>query len=480
MEGMIMTAQLLLSLSILIVVHEWGHFITARTFGIRVEKFYLFFDFLFPMANVLNFSLIKFKKGDTEYGIGWFPLGGYVKIAGMVDESMDKEAMKAPAQPWEFRSKKPWQRLIVMLGGIIVNVVVGVLIFIGLTFFLGDTYIPNRYVNEHGGIYALDLAQQLGLQTGDKFVNINGRPFEDFLDVAKPDALLSQNSYYTILRGNEEVRIDIPGNFIENFNKKSSASNFVSPRIPAIVGVISPESEVTTLEFKTKADGTVDTIRNTKVRPTIAKKIDLRAGDRIVEVEGSPITYQDELLKVVKGAPRDSISFKIQRDGQVLSFKEDFRGRDMIGFLPQGLDKKDLAYVNYSFGESIGLGTERAFGIIFVQLKAFKKLLTGQLSFTNSLSGPVGMARAFGSDWDWERFWHMTGMLSMVLAFMNLLPIPGLDGGYVMFLLYEMVSGREPSEKVFETALKIGMAILLVLMVFVFYNDIAKVITGNL
>jgi regulator of sigma E protease len=397
-----------------------------------------------------------------------------------VDESMDKEAMKAPAQAWEFRSKKPWQRLIVMLGGIIVNLFVGVLIFIGLTFFLGDTYIPNRYVNEHGGIYALDLAQQLGLQTGDKFLNINGKPFEDFLDVAKPDALLSQNSYYTVLRDNKEVRIDIPGNFIENFNKKSSASNFVSPRIPAIVGVVSPESEVTTLDVKTNADGTVDTVKNKKVATTIAKKIDLKAGDRIVEVEGNPITYQDELQKVVKGGPRDSISFKIERAGQILAFKEDFHGRDAIGFFPQGLDKKDLAYVNYSFGESIGLGTERAFGIIFVQLKAFKKLLTGQLSFTNSLSGPVGMARAFGSDWDWERFWHMTGMLSMVLAFMNLLPIPGLDGGYVMFLLYEMVSGREPSEKVFETALKIGMAILLVLMVFVFYNDIAKVITGNL
>lgn len=478
MEGMIMAAQLLLSLSILIVVHEWGHFISARMFGIRVEKFYLFFDFLFPMANVLNFSLLKFKKGDTEYGVGWFPLGGYVKIAGMVDESMDKEAMKAPAQEWEFRSKKPWQRLIVMLGGIIVNVFVGVMIFVGLTYFLGDTYIPNKYVNEHGGIYALDLAQQLGLQTGDKFVDINGKPLEDFLDVAKPDALLSQNSYYTVLRDGKEVRIDIPGNFIENFNKKSAASNFVSPRVPAIVGEISKEGDVTNIEIVNK-DGKVDTIQHKTKLPTIAAKIGLKPGDRVVEVEGSPVTYQDELLKVVKGAPLDSISFKIDRGGQILAFKEDFKGRDMIGFAPQGLDKKELAYVHYGFAESIGLGTSRAFGIIFVQLKAFKKLFTGELSVKNSLSGPVGMARAFGSEWDWERFWHMTGTLSMVLAFMNLLPIPGLDGGYVVFLLYEMVSGREPNEKVFETALKVGMAILLVLMVFVFYNDIAKAITGN-
>jgi regulator of sigma E protease len=476
MEGMIMTAQLLLSLSILIVVHEWGHFITARTFGIRVEKFYLFFDFLFPMANVLNFSLLKYKKGDTEYGIGWFPLGGYVKIAGMVDESMDKEAMKAPAQAWEFRSKAPWQRLIVMLGGIIVNVIVGVLIFIGITFFLGDTYIPKDYVNNHGGINALELGEQLGFKTGDKLVNINGNDFVDFGDVVKPDVLLSQNSYYTVLRDGKEVRIDIPGNFIENFNKKSSAITFVAPRILAVVDEIAPTAMLTKREIK--ANG--DTVVTKTEAVSIAKKIGLKKGDRIVEVDGHPITYQDELTKVLKSSPRDSISLKIDRAGQVLSFKEDFKDRDIIGFVAQGLEKADLAYVKYGLGESIGLGTSRAFSVIFVQLKAFKKIFTNEISFTKSLSGPVGMAHAFGGEWDWERFWRMTGLLSMVLAFMNLLPIPGLDGGYVMFLLYEMVSGREPNEKVFETALKIGMAILLVLMVFVFYNDIAKVITGNL
>ncbi|HZY78249.1 MAG TPA: site-2 protease family protein, partial [Cyclobacteriaceae bacterium] len=195
MQGLIMTSQLLLSLSILIVVHEWGHFITARMFKIKVEKFYLFFDFLFPLANVLNFSLLKYKKGDTEYGIGWFPLGGYVKIAGMVDESMDKDQMNAPAQPWEFRTKPAWQRLIVMLGGIIVNVIVGVIIFIGLTWFIGDTYLPKDYVNSHGGIHSLEYGKEIGLQTGDKIVEINGKNFDDFLDVNDPDVLLSKGSY---------------------------------------------------------------------------------------------------------------------------------------------------------------------------------------------------------------------------------------------------------------------------------------------
>ena len=479
MEGMIMTAQLLLSLSILIVVHEGGHFLAARKFGIKVEKFYLFFDFLFPMANVMNFSLFKIKKGDTEYGIGWFPLGGYVKIAGMVDESMDKEAMKAPAQPWEFRSKKPWQRLIVMLGGIIVNVIVGVLIFVGLTFFLGDTYIPKDYVNEHGGIQAMELAEQIGLKTGDRLVNINGNEFVDFNDVLKPEVLLSQGSYYTILRDGEERKIEIPDNFIENFNKRSAASTFMGPRIPAVVGYISNDSDLTSVEIRMNGNGKSDTLKSVTKVESIAKKVGLQLGDRIIELEGKPVTYHDELTKIVRGNSLDSISFKVKRGEELLSYHEDFKGRMMIGFAPKNLDKNDLAYVNYSAGQSIVLGTERAFGVIFVQLKAFKKIFTGQISFTKSLSGPIGMAQAFGAEWDWERFWRMTGLLSMVLAFMNLLPIPGLDGGYVMFLLYEMVSGREPNEKVFETALKIGMAILLVLMVFVFYNDIAKVITGS-
>jgi regulator of sigma E protease len=446
-EGMIMTAQLLLSLSILIVVHEGGHFFAARLFNIKVEKFYLFFDFLFPMANVLNFSLLKIKKGDTEYGVGWFPLGGYVKIAGMVDESMDKEQLKAAPEPWEFRSKPAWQRLIVMLGGIIVNVIVGIIIFIGLTYFLGDTYIPKELVNKNGGVQVLDLGKQLGFKTGDQIIKINGKDFSDFQDITKPDVLLSQNSYYTVLREGKEVNIPIPGNFIENFNRKESATNFLMPRVPSVVGTVE--------------------------KGTIAEKIGLKPGDRFIEVEGQPIAYQDELSRIVKGTAHDTLSFKIVRDSQTLSFNESFKDRNSIGFYAKGYDVKELVMINYGFGESILLGTGRAFNVIFVQLKAFRKIFfTREISFTKSISGPIGMAKAYGGQWDWERFWRMTGLLSMVLAFMNLLPIPGLDGGYVMFLLYEMISGREPNEKVFETALKIGMAILLVLMVFVFYNDI--------
>jgi regulator of sigma E protease len=453
MEGMIMTAQLLLSLSILIAVHEWGHFITARMFNIRVEKFYLFFDFLFPMANVLNFSLVKYKKGDTEYGIGWFPLGGYVKIAGMVDESMDKDQLKAEPQPWEFRSKPAWQRLIVMLGGIIVNVIVGVLIFIGIVYFLGDRFILNDYVNKNGGVQALDLGKQIGLQTGDKIVKINGKEFEYFDDIAKPDVLLSQNSSYTVLRGEQKIEIPVPSNFIEQFDKKEAAANFLLPRRLTIVEEVAKGS--------------------------LADRINLQIGDKIVEIQNQQVVYHDELKTIIQDFKGDTIQLKVKRGEQILSFKEYFKGESSIGFYSLIVPKEGERTVTYSMGQALLLGPGRAFGVIVIQLKAFKKIFTGQLSFQKSLSGPIGMAKAYGGKWDWERFWRMTGLLSMVLAFMNLLPIPALDGGYVVFLLYEMISGREPSEKFFENSIKVGMAILLVLMVFVFYNDIAKLITGN-
>jgi regulator of sigma E protease len=455
MEGMIMTAQLLLSLSILIVVHEWGHYFAARVFNIKVEKFYLFFDFLFPMANVMNFSLFKLKKGDTEFGIGWFPLGGYVKIAGMVDESMDKEQLKLPPQPWEFRAKPAWQRLIVMLGGIIVNVIVGVIIFIGITYFIGDRYILKDYVNNHGGVHALELAQKLGIQTGDKIIKINGKDFDYFDDITKTDALLSQNSFYTVMRGTQEIQIPIPANFIENFGKKEALFTFMLPRRTAQIAEVTKDS--------------------------VAEKVGLKVGDEIVEVDGKPITYYDELREGLKAHKGDTLQFKVKRGGEVVTYRTNFKGHTNIGFALPALivPAEGERNITYSLGQSIALGPGRAFDVITTQVKAFGKIFRGEISFKKSLSGPIGMAKAYGGTWDWERFWRMTGLLSMVLAFMNFLPIPALDGGYVMFLLYEMITGREASEKFFENAIKVGMAILLALMVFVFYNDIARIFTGN-
>ncbi len=449
-----MTAQLLLSLSILIVVHEWGHYITARMFNIRVEKFYLFFDFLFPMANVLNFSLFKYKKGDTEFGIGWFPLGGYVKIAGMVDESMDKEAMKLPPQDWEFRSKKPWQRLIVMMGGIIVNVIVGIMIYIGMTWIMGDRFVPMKYVNEHGGVEALELAQELGIKTGDQIVGVNGKEVVNFEDLTKPRVLLAENSHYTVRRDGQEVNIPIPINFIEKFNSRDAIARFVLPR----------------------AEPVVNRVR----KGSIAERVGLQKDDRIVQVNGANVTYFDEVASSLAAFSGDTLMFTVKRGPSLIHHRAYYRGDSAIGFYIERvlIPASEMVVTEYSFGEALALGPVRAVDVILIQIKAFKRIIMGEISFRKSLSGPVGMAQAYGGTWDWGQFWRMTGLLSMVLAFMNFLPIPGLDGGYVMFLLYEMISGREPSEKVFETALKIGMAILLGLMVFVFYNDIAKAISN--
>jgi regulator of sigma E protease len=452
MNGLTMTAQLLLSLSILIVVHEGGHFLAARLFKIRVEKFYLFFDFLFPLANVLNFSIFKFKRGDTEYGLGWFPLGGYVKIAGMVDESMDTDQMKSEPQPWEFRTKPAWQRLIVMLGGIIVNIVVGILIFIGLTWVLGDVNVPMKYVNENGGIQALELAENIGLKTGDKILDVNGNPLVYFNDLLNPSNLLEPNPSYGVMRDGSKISIPVPVNFLESFNKKDAGEKFLRPRIPAVIGSVAPGS--------------------------IASKTDLQEGDAFVQINSVPVSYYDEIVDLLKASDSDSISFTVKRGNALLSFHEKFGDSKAIGFYVQGLDKSKLEVTEYSLSESLAIGPVRAFDVIIVQLKAFRKIFTGEIDARKSLSGPIGMAQMYGSTWDWERFWRLTGLLSMVLAFMNFLPIPALDGGYVVFLLYEIITGKEPSEKVFETSLKIGFAILIALMVFTFYNDIARWITG--
>lgn len=453
MNGLVMTAQLLLSLSILIVVHEGGHFLAARTFGIKVEKFYLFFDFLFPLANVLNFSIVKFKKGDTEYGLGWFPLGGYVKIAGMADESMDKDQMQGEPQPWEFRTKPAWQRLIVMLGGIIVNVITGVIIFTGLTWALGDVSIPMSYINNHGGIQALELAEEIGLQTGDKITGINGNSVTSLTDIVKPEVFLDKGAYFTVNRNMQDVRIDIPSNFIERFSSKDAAERFIRPRIPAVIETVSGG--------------------------TIASRIGLREGDMFTAIDGAPIQYFDEIVTALKNSKSDSVRLKIKRGSETLQFTEAFSGGEkLIGFYPKGIDRKELQITSYSLGQSMLIGPVRAFEVIALQIKGFGKMFSGEIDVRKSLSGPIGMAQMYGTTWDWERFWRMTGLLSMVLAFMNLLPIPALDGGYVVFLLFEMITGKEPSEKFMDIALKIGFALLMALMVFIFYNDITRWILG--
>ncbi len=441
-----MIAQLLLSLSILVAVHEMGHLLAAKYFGMRVEQFSIGFP---P-------KIWSFRKGDTEYALSAIPLGGYVKISGMIDESLDTETMNKEPQPWEFRSKPAWQRLIVMLGGIFVNVVVGILIFIGITYFIGDSNLLKDAINNNGGFHVGTVGESIGLKTGDKIVAINGQDYDHFQDLLKAQTLLSDNAYFTVERDGKRMDIAIPANFIQNFNRKENAGAFLWYRFEPIVDGIAEKS--------------------------LAERVGLEVGDKIVEVNGTVVQYFDQVYDLVKGTEGESISFKVERNGQVLAFNnERFANPDKkeIGFRPA----KPEAFLNsasenitYSLGQSIPLGTERAFSTLFVQIKAFGKVISGVLKPTESISGPIGIAQAFGGDWDWARFWSLTGVLSLVLAFMNLLPIPALDGGHVMFLSYEMISRRKPSDKFLEAAQKVGMVFLLALMVFIFANDIIKVV----
>ncbi|WKZ60704.1 MAG: RIP metalloprotease RseP [Cyclobacteriaceae bacterium] len=439
MDWMVSLAQLLLSISILVAVHEMGHLLAAKYFGMRVEQFSIGFP---P-------KLISFKKGETEYAISAIPLGGYVKISGMIDESLDTETMNKEPQPWEFRSKPAWQRLIVMLGGIFVNVVVGILIFIGVTYTFGEIYFLKDVINENGGFQVGPVGESIGLKTGDKIVKINGQDFEYLQDIIKPETLLADNAYYTIERDGKLIDINIPPDFIQKFNKREGVGTFVSFRVAPVIAEVSKQ--------------------------TLADRMGLQAGDKIVEVNGQPVSYIDEVNAAVK-ATGDSIQLGVLRAGQTITFKESFKDQKSIGFradtkmLEETIEKQ----MNYGFLESIPLGTERAFTTLVVQVKAFGKVISGVLSPRESLSGPIGIMQAYGTVWDWERFWSLTGVLSLVLAFMNLLPIPALDGGHVMFLSYEMIARRKPSDKFLETAQKIGMVFLLTLMVLIFANDIIK------
>lgn len=443
MEGLIMAAQMLLGLSLLIGLHELGHFVAARIFKIRVSRFYLFFDFLFPMSNVMNFALFKIKRGDTEYGLGWFPFGGYVKIEGMIDESMDKESMAKPPQPWEFRSKPAWQRLIVMLGGIIVNVVTGVIIFIALTYSYGEQFISIDEVNK-AGIVAHPLAEKIGLKTGDKIIKVNEIAPQRFADIYNPDVLLSDGSTYTVKRNGSEIVIDIPNDLIGELSKEKE--RFVEPIFPYEIAMVVPGSN--------------------------AEKAGFQAKDKLISIEGKPVVYFHLLQNELKNHASKQVTIAVDRGGETLQLPTMVDSEGKIGFQPKML--LDFSTKDYTFGEAVVKGTGNAFALVYLNIKGLGKIFSGKIKATDAVSGPIGMAKMFGGTWDWHNFWNMVGVISMILAFMNFLPIPGLDGGYVMFLTYEMVTGRKPSDNFMEYALRFGMMIILGLMVFSIGNDIFK------
>lgn len=449
MEGLIMAAQLLTGLSILVGIHEFGHFFAAKIFKIRVNKFYLFFDFLFPFPNLLKFSIFKFKKGDTEYGLGWFPMGGYVDIAGMIDESKGADDLEAEPQSWEFRTKPAWQRLIVMLGGIIMNVVTGVIIFVGIAYSTGERYLPIEEVNKYG-LYVSELGERIGLKTGDKVVNLNGEPAKQFRDIVDPNFLLGSDSYITVDRNGKQIRVDIPKEMIEWMSDdKYRNKSYVYFRDPFYVKRVLPG--------------------------TPADKGGLQADDIPVAINGKEVPYFSEFRVALSKVAGTEIELTVLRDDQPVKLNMTVSNEGTLGF--EMRSRLNAEFKKYTLMEAIPVGTKDAFNVILVQVKAFGKLFRGEVSASKSVSSPIGIAEVYGGTWHWLQFWTITGMLSMVLAFMNLLPIPALDGGHVVFLTYEMITGKKPSEKVLMVAQQIGMLILLSIMVFAFGNDIFKLIS---
>ncbi|MBK8845949.1 MAG: RIP metalloprotease RseP [Bacteroidetes bacterium] len=445
MAGFIMAAQLIGALSILVTLHELGHFWAARAFGIKVEKFYLFFD-------AWNFKLFSKKFGDTEYGIGWLPLGGYVKIAGMIDESMDTEALKQPAQSWEFRSKPAWQRLIVMIGGVTMNVILGVVIFTCLLFFLKKEFATVDEVNKQG-IVAYPAGQKIGFENGDKIISVNGKSIERFDDLYSATVIMGAE--VEIERNGSSKTIEVPSTFYRDIDKSLRAQYIAPDSIKCFIKKVTEESN--------------------------AFKAGLMAGDKFVAIKYSRINNAWDLVSVLHAFKGTTVPITIERKGSPQVINVEITPEGKIGIMPQEKCdyKQDFVKQPYTLASAFSYGVKDAFEAITSNIKGLGKIFKGEEKVKDSLQGPIGIATIFGGDFDWLRFWTLTGLLSMVLAFMNILPIPALDGGHVVFLLWEAITHRKLSDKFMERAQIVGMVILLSLMAFAFGNDILKVISKN-
>ena len=448
MEIAIKLSQFILSLSILIILHELGHFIPARLFKTRVEKFYLFFD--------IKYSLFKKKIGETEYGIGWLPLGGYVKISGMIDESMDKEQMALPPQPWEFRSKPTWQRLIIMLGGVTVNFILAFLIYIGMAYAYGEQYIANSEVKD--GIWITNpVVEKAGLKTGDKLVSIDGEKIERFFE-SNEKVLLSKE--IVVLRDGKEVKIHFPINFIDQLMQGKRAS-LLELRVPFVV---------------------MSTLDNSPNK-TIVKPRDI-----ITSFNGKPIKYADEIINAVDSLKGKTVPVLIKRDGKEIAANLKISDSAKLGIsyanrIPyDDLEKLGLYKISkeeYGFFESFPVGINKGFAQLSSYGKQLKAIFNPSTGAYKGVGGFAAIFNIFPNTWSWEAFWSITALLSIMLAVMNLLPIPALDGGHVMFLLYEMISGKKPSDKFLENAQMVGFVLLISLLLFANGNDIYKAILGK-
>ena len=440
---LIKAAQLILSLSILVIIHEFGHFIFSKAFKCRVEKFYLFFD---PW-----FSLFKFKRGDTEYGIGWLPLGGYVKISGMIDESMDKEAMKLPAEPWEFRSKSTWQRLIIMIGGVLFNLILAVILYSAVLFTWGDQYLPTKNVKY--GIAVSETGKEMGLLNGDKIISVDGKEVEDFNKIVS-SIILNGAKTIEVERNEHSVTIPVNGEIIPKILKDKY---LIGLRVPFSCKVIGFAKE------------------------SPARDAGLQLNDQILKINNSGFTFYDQFSDTLTQSKEKTIQLQINRGGidQTVAVKI-----GKIGML--GIQREnnlagifEFKTINYGFFESMPAGVIKGYHAVGNYLKQFKLLFAPETKAYESLGGFIAIGNIFPSVWDWQSFWNLTAFLSIILAVMNILPIPALDGGHVLFLLFEMITGRKPSDKFLEYAQIVGMVILFSLLLYANGNDFIKWYQGK-
>lgn len=438
MEIFVKVIQLILSLSILVIIHEVGHFMFAKLFKCRVEKFYLFFD---PY-----FSLYKKQVGETEYGVGWLPLGGYVKISGMIDESMDKEQLKQEPQPWEFRSKPAWQRLLIMIGGVMNNVILACIIYTGISFVWGDSYLPNK--NLTYGIQVSEVAQEAGLQDGDKIVSIDGVAVDRFSDITKK-ILLEDAQTITVTRDQQQLKLNIPEGTVAEL--VSSKTSFVYPRMP----------------FNGKV------LNFSKGSP--ARNAGVNIKDSVVALDGHQFAYYDQAVKYIESKAGQDVALTFNHKGEVKNTTVTISEGGKLGVYYQPHQFK-FEQIHYSFLQSIPRGIQKGKATIVNYLKQLKLMGDPDTGAYKSVGGFISIGKIFPGTWDWYSFWSMTALLSVVLAVMNILPIPALDGGHVMFLMYEIITRRKPSEKFLEYAQTIGMFLLFGLLLYANGNDIIKLI----
>ena len=439
MDIIIRLGQFILMISLLVTLHELGHFIPAKLFKTKVEKFYLFFD---PW-----FSLFKKKIGETTYGIGWLPMGGYVKIAGMIDESMDKEQMKQPPQPWEFRSKPAWQRLVIMLGGVTVNVLLAWVILTFMFTINGQKYQSVAKIQENGLMFN-ELGKEIGFQDGDKIISVDGKSQEQFnrllLDIMLSNEIL-------VDRNGEQIKLHIQDEQIKKIISSGGRESFIFPRVKGIV---------------------VDSVATQS-----AINAGLKAGDKIVSINGTALNYFDELAPQLEALKGDTISLKVNRNGAINDLRAAVSDSATLGFRPLVQLKDDFTVYNkHDFFSSIPLAVKESFIGLGYNIKQFKILIKPKTEAYKQASGPLGIARKLPKEWDWNFFWSFSAMFSMWLAFLNVLPIPGLDGGHALITIGEMVTGRKLGEKSMGIIQTIGMIILLTVMVLIFGKDIYDLI----